>query len=255
MKGKHIAIALVAVVAAAATASGWGSLVSSFRCPGSSLYPNGVGWMEGYLFLTMNQPSPDPHYRTTYTGSVVRYHALPTSTTRGCAAGRISGTGYYWVANNSPARIYRIGYDNGSIYHSFTPAFTSPYGLAYRQSGSYYYLYGVSSSGRRLYRMDALTGSVYDSYALSFQPNGVGYGGGYLWFADGGTRTVYKCSTTGSVYDSFSVSSYGYAAGCDFDGTYVWVGINSPLHSCLRFEVSGTGIKPDSMGKIKAMFR
>jgi hypothetical protein len=105
--------------------------------------------------------------------------------------------------------------------------------------------------------MNATTGSIYGSYSLSFTPNDLAYDdSGYLWIADGSASVIRKCSMSGSVYDSFSVASYGYPSGVGFDGTYVWVGINSPLHRILRFEVtSGSAVVPTSLGKIKTVFR
>lgn len=255
MKKGYVLIAAIAVCALAASAFGWGSLISSFTSPAGSTFPNGVGYRADYLYITTNQP--DRCFRTTFTGSIVRSHTLTTTTTRGCAAGVISGTGYYWVANNSPRMVYRIGYNSGSIYHSFTPPGTDPWGLAFRQSGSTYYLYYTSSSDRRLYRLNAANGSVYATYALAFTPRGIGYGDGYLWIADG-AGYIRKCSVTGSTYDQFSVSTYGYVAGCDYDDSrnQVWVGFNAPAHRICRFETtSGTTITPSSMGKIKATFR
>jgi hypothetical protein len=255
MKKGYILITAAAICALAASALGWGSVVSWFNCPGGSQFPNGVGYRDNYLYITTNQP--DRCYRTNFSGSIVLSHSLPTTTTRGCAAGVIGSLAYYWVANNNPRRVYRIGWNSGSIYHSFTPPGTDAWGLAYRQSGSTYYLYYTSSSDRRLYRLNAVNGSVYNTYALAFAPRGIGYGDGYLWIADG-AGYIRKCSVTGSTYDRFSVGSYGYVAGCDYDASrnQVWVGFNAPNHRIYRFETSsGTAVTPESMGKIKAAFR
>lgn len=255
MKKGYVLATAIVICALAASAFGWGSLISSFRSPAGSQFPNGIGYRANYVYITTNQP--DRGFRTTFTGSVARSHSLPTSTTRGCAAGVMGTTGYYWVVNNNPRRVYRLGFSTGSIYHSFTPPGTDPYGLAFRQSGSNYYLYYTSSASRRLYRLNAATGALQFTYALSFTPRGIGYGDGYLWIADG-AGWIRKCSVTGSTYDRFRVSQYGYVAGCDYDAVrnQVWVGFNAPGHRICRFETSsGTTITPSSMGKIKATFK
>ena len=154
MKKGHVLITALAVCALAASAFGWGSLISSFRSPAGSTFPTGVGvgYPSNQLYITTNQP--DQCYRTTWTGGIVRSWTLRTTNTRGCAAGVMGTTGYYWAVNNAPPMIYRHGYNSGSIYHSFAPAFSDPYGLAFQPSG--YILHGVSSSGRRLYRMNSV---------------------------------------------------------------------------------------------------
>jgi streptogramin lyase len=173
----------------------------------------------------------------------------------GCAAGVIGSTGYYWVVSNS-GTMYQCGFNSGSVYNSFSIPGSYPYGVTFRDSGSIYYVYYTDRSARRLYRMNSTTGSIYGSYTLSFPPNDLAYDDrGFLWIADSTASVIRRCSMSGSVYDSFSVASYGYPAGVGFDGTYVWVGINAPLHRILRFEVEGVGIEPASLGKIKTVFR
>ncbi|HUV87194.1 MAG TPA: hypothetical protein VMX79_08785 [bacterium] len=237
------------LVAIAVQAYAFGSLVSSFHAPGD--FPNGVGYRAANLYIGTN--TPDMCWRTTTTGSIVRSHTSPTTDTMGVAAGVIGSTGFYWVASHDPRMIYQVGFNSGSIYHSFSVPSTYPYGVAFR-SASYIY-HTDSGTAPRLYLMHPTNGSVYASYTLSFDPNDVAYDAtGYLWIVDS-ARIVRKCTLTGSTVDSFSVSSYGYPSGCAFDGTYVWVGFNAPLHSILQFTTTGSGVTPTSLGKVKALFR
>jgi hypothetical protein len=248
-------ITAFAVCALAVSAVGWGSLVSSFDAPGGARYPSGIGYRDNYLYICTNEP--DMCYRTTTTGSVVRSHASPTSVTRGSAAGVVGGNAYYWVVSYVPRVIYQVGYDSGSIYNSFLAPGSYPYGAAFRQSGSSYYLYYTDTSSQRLHYLNATNGSIFATYVLGFLAKDCGYdSSGYLWFTDSSSKVVRKCTLTGSVVDSFSVAAYGYPSGCAYDGTYVWVGINEPLHRILRFETSGSSaIEPSSFGKIKTVFR
>jgi len=155
--------------------------------------------------------------------------------------------------------IYRVGYNSGSIYSSFTAPGSYPYGAAFRQTSFLAYLYYTDRVGKKLYRMNALTGSVYASYSLSFSPGDCAYdAGGFMWITEPSARLVRKCTLTGSAVDSFSVAAYGYPGGCGFDGTYVWIGIGYPLHRIMQFEVSGgsdSSVAPASLGKVKAVFR
>jgi streptogramin lyase len=243
-----------ALCALAVSAFGWGSLISSFNAPAGGSYPNGIAYLSNYLYIGTN--TPDMVYRTNTTGSVAASHTSPTGSTMGVARGTIGSTGYYWVVSYSPKLIYQVGYNSGTVYGSYTAPGVYPYGAAFRSSGSAYYIYYTDKNGQMLYALDATTGSVHSSHSLSFPPGDCAYDSdGYLWITDGTASVVRKCGLTGSVYDSFSVASYGSPSGCGYDGTYVWVGINNPLHSVLQFEVAGTAIAPASMGKIKATFR
>jgi hypothetical protein len=259
MKKVYVFITLTALCGLATAAFGWGNVVSSFVSPAGSTYPNGAGWETifgtGYLFVSVNVP--DYCYRVTYTGSIQRSIDLPGSATRDNDCGEISGTGYVWVQDYTTRRVYQFGYNTGSLYNSYVVPYTGPYGLAYRWSGSIYYLYATSDTTNHLYRMNATTGSVYGSYSLPFEPRGIGYGDGYLWIADGTNNRVRKCSVSGSTYDYFSVAPYGTIQGLDYDSlsNYVWAGMDSGTDRYYRFETSGSSsITPTSMGKIKAMF-
>ena len=238
------------LVAIAVHAYAFGSLVSSFHAPGD--FPNGVGCRAARLYISTN--TPDMCWRTTTTGTILKSHTSPSMFTKGITSGLIDGTAFYWVVGDRPKMVYQVGYNDGSVYSSFSVPGTFPFGVAFRSPS---YIYYTDTVGKRLYLMHPTNGSIYDSYAVSFSPNDVAYdASGHLWFADfTSAGIVWKSTLTGSVVDSFSVSSYGYAAGCGFDGTYVWVGINAPLHSILQFTTIGSGVTPASLGRLKALYR
>lgn len=251
MNRKYVVLAVTLLMALAASAYAFGSLVSSFRCPSGSQYPNGVAFLSNTVYIDTN--TPDRCWETNTTGSLIRSFGSPTTGTMGTAVGSIGGTLYRWVVSYSPRVIYRCVATTGSVVNSFAVPGTYPYGVAFRNSSYIYYT--ESGTLRRLFMMHPTTGSTYASYALSFDPNDVAYDpNGYLWIVDS-ARIVRKCTLTGSTVASFSVASYGYAAGCGFGGNYVWVGFNAPLHSILAFTTSGTPVTPTSLGKVKTLFR
>jgi hypothetical protein len=248
---KYFITTIIIMVLAVSSAFAFGSLVRSFRCPSGSTYPNGTAYFSNAVYINTN--TPDMCWQTTTTGSLVRSYSSGTTGTMGTAVGSISGTLYRWVVSYNPRVIRRLSATSGSFVNSFAVPGTYPYGVAFRSSSYIYYT--ESGTLRRLYMMHPTTGSIYNSYSLSFDPNDLAYDpSGYLWIIDS-TRLVRKCTLTGSSVASFSVASYGYAAGCGFGGGYVWVGINAPLHSILQFTTSGSAVTPTSVGKVKTLFR
>ncbi len=251
MKKQLIISAVVASAFFAAGGYGWGSLVSSFPAPGGSSYPNGVAYYANVLYIGTN--SPDRIWQTDTSGSVIRSFSSPTTTTMGVTAGIDSSTVFYAVVSYTPRYVYGAESTTGSIVGSYSVPGNYPNGAAYRAPGYLYYT--DSGPARRLYLMELTSGSIYSSYSLSFDPNDLAYdASGFLWIVDS-SGLVRKCTLTGSSIDSFSVSAYGYPSGCGYDGTYVWVGINAPLHSILQFEVAGSPVAPASLGRIKSLFR
>jgi hypothetical protein len=252
---KVLLISIVgALLASAPVVLAYGSLISSFAAPGT--YPNGVSWASWSTSgFWVNCNGNDYRYRMTTTGSIYASWTNPGGGSMGCGSANIGGTGYVFVVDYNNKYAYRIGMGSGSIYSSWAVPGSYPYGIDFCGSGGNY-VYYTDQSGRMLYFMDAYTGSIHRSHSLTFPPNDVGYDPrGFLWITTGTGSLVNQCTTTGSVINSFSVGSYGYPAGCGADGTYVYVGINAPLHSVLVFETGGVGIAPKSLGKIKAMYR
>jgi hypothetical protein len=251
MNRKFVVLTVALLVAIAASAHAFGSLVRSFRCPSGSTFPNGVAFLSNTVYIDTN--TPDMCWETNTTGSLIRSFSSPTTGTMGTAVGSIGGTLYRWVVSYSPRYIYRCVATTGSVVNSFTAPGTYPYGAAFRDTSYLYYT--ESGTLRQLFMMHPTTGSTYASYQLTFDPNDVAYDpSGYLWIVDS-ARIVRKCTLTGSTVDSFSVSTYGYPAGCGFGGGYVWIGINAPLHSILQFTTSGSAVTPTSLGKVKTLFR
>jgi len=251
MNRNRIILTVAVLVATAASAHAFGSLVSSFGCPSGSQAPNGVAFLSNTVYIDTN--TPDMCWETTTTGSLIRSFTSPTTGTMGTAVGSIGGTLYRWIVSWSPQLIYRCVASTGSVVDSFAAPGTYPYGVAFRDSSYLYYT--ESGTLQSVFLMHPTTGSIYASYTLGFDPNDLAYDpAGYLWIVDS-TRIVRKCTLTGSTIDSFSVSSYGYPAGCGFGAGHVWVGINAPLHSILEFTSSGSAVTPTSLGKVKTLFK
>jgi len=253
MRAVYIAAVIVAVFAPAVY--GWGTFLSSFPCPAGSQYPNGLAYRSSRLYISTNSIS-DPRVWQVRpaNGSIYTSHPAPAPGVMGCAAGIAGETISYWVASSTTDYIYQVGYLSGSVVSSFPAPGSHPLGLSFRSQNIMYHTdYGL----RKLYLLHPTTGSVSASYDLDFRPSDVAYDGrGYLWIGDGHNYLVWQCTLTGSLISSFSVSAYGFAAGIAYYNKAVWVGINQPLHSVLKFEVDPEyAVAPASLGKVKALFR
>ena len=254
MKGRKVACftGVLAVLASASVALAYGSLVADFAAP--SDLPNGVGCF-GTSGLWVNCNGNDYRYYMTTTGSIYWSFKNPGSKSMGCGAAKIGGYGYVFVVDGGTKLVYCIGMSSGSVYSSYPAPGSFPMGVDYCGTGGNY-VYCTDYEGKRLYFMHAYTGSIYRSHTLAFAPGDVGYDPrGYLWITEAARKWVLQCTTTGYYVNGFSVALYGEPAGCGCDGTYVYVGINRPLHRIMKFETSPVGIAPKSMGEIKAIFR
>ncbi len=149
-------------------------------------------------------------------------------------------------------RRYRVT-PAGSILNSFYLA-TDEVGAAHAFASNV--LYTTRNTGNRLFVRNPTTGSVISTHNLSFAPNDVGYDSrGYLWIASAQRGYIYQTTTAGSIINSFAVTP-GTPYGCDFDGTYVWVGTVGATHMLYRYEVGlGGAVEPASVGRIKAIYR
>lgn len=252
MRRTLITIASVATVAA--SAYGWGTLLTSFPCPSGSRYPNGVAYRASRLYVATNYVPRIVWQVRPANGSVLASHHFPGAECMGCTTGLAGETVSYWVADSRYDVIYQIGYLTGSVVNSFPAPGRRPMGLAFRSANT---MYHTDFDNKMLYVLHPVTGSVSSSYSLNFGPCDLDYDGrGYLWIADGYNGLVRQCDLTGSTLASFSVESYGFASGLAYYNKQVWVGINAPLHSVLKFEVDPEyAVAPASIGKVKALFR
>jgi len=250
---KKALITTVALLAAAGAAFGWGKLVSSFLCPPGHINPVGVACYGSYVWISTTQP--DRICQCTYNGAVVRYFSARTEGTQGLAVGNMAGTVFFWEVADENDRIYRRNATTGSTLRWWSTPRGMPWGAGFRQAGSSYYIYHTDWYGR-LYRMSAAYGQLQASYSLSYRPGDCAYGAGYLWITDPNNNRVLKCRLDGSRLDGFSTSTWGRPLGIGYSGGYVWVGIATPVNRILRFTAtSGTYVAPDSLGKVKAIFR
>ncbi len=115
---------------------------------------------------------------------------------------------------------------DSTLLYAFPTPDCAPRGLAY--DGVYLWCAnsgdGGSANGPKIYKLDATTGAVLNTYNSpgNSSPYGLAWDGSYLWHSDFGTGMIYKIDTaTMNSVASFSYGS-GFAFDIAWDGTYLW---------------------------------
>lgn len=196
-------------------------------------------------------------------GSIVATYSVGSIWSGGLA---YDGTYLYTTDVWDTYHIYRFDPSRGAIVGSFPyPCVTWGRGLAYGGG----FLYFVDTLAGFLYKLNT-GGSVVASFSLGFErPHGLAYaknpGTPYLFcstrpYGLNSDAIVYCVTTTGSILDeaAWPIADYG-AAGLAYDGEYLW-GIHNDggaidnLALQMRY-ITDIGVRPASVGKIKALFR
>jgi hypothetical protein len=251
---KCMFIALATIIAASMAFADLGSVVRSFAIPGGN--SGGSGRSNGYLYST--DYSPGTIYRMNPTsGSVVTsYTAAGGSNTRGLA---YQWGGYLWQnqAYSSPYRIYRTNEVNGSVYNYYSLPTNYVHGSAVLATGD-----GGEGTTRIILSRYNATSTIYymtttGTISSSISCNTYLYEVAYDWrnrLIWGGMNDgyVYGFTTTGSRVASFRKPS-GNVYSITYHGQYLWVAGTSGMFYQIHCP-GNVGVKPTSMGKIKAMF-
>ncbi|MGD8718960.1 MAG: hypothetical protein PVH29_09080 [Candidatus Zixiibacteriota bacterium] len=146
----------------------------------------------------------------------------------------------------------------GDIVASWAAPENYPIAAARANNSQYFWLY-CNAGDRRIWRVNADTGSVYASYVsphssytrgLTYNYNGGGGlpSGSYLWMGNYSTDYIYRCNyTTGSAYASFSAGHDmygGLAAMATADGgaapTHMLSSDSSPAYTWRQSLTNGS---------------
>ena len=236
--------------------TGFGTLISSFKSPGSE--PFGIGYRPGYLYIS---GCGRVVYRTDTTGSIISYYPIRLAGVRGMTIGTIGGETYYWLVDLYEEYVYRYLDNSSTLVGSFpVPGGGMPIGAAFVDPD---HMYISDVKEKYLILLHPITGSVYETYPLSFAPNDLAYDPeGCLWI----TNPIYEnygyvcqCTTEGSLIASFLVDGWGYTRGCGYDGKNLWISTGewpTGRYTILQFGAREyPEVAPASVGRIKALFQ
>lgn len=258
---------LIAITCVFAVGAGAGTInvISSFDPkfnPGGpwTLYAVSIEHDGQYLWTTV-----DGYFlkRISPGGSIVATYDVGGIWSGGMA---YDGTFLYTTDVWDTYHIYKFDPSRGAIVGSFPyPRVTWGAGLAYTGG----FLYFADTLAGVIYKLNT-GGSVVASFSLGFErPHGLAYvknpGLPYLFCSTRPYRPniqslVYCITTTGSILDSAVWPFTGNGAdGLAYDGEYLW-GIHNyegPIDNLalqMRY-ITDIGVKPVSLGRIKALYR
>jgi hypothetical protein len=256
---KLLTVTLAGLCAAAAAYGALGDIVGSFQVSNNNA---GLGISSRYLYC--NDYSPGVIYMVNSTnGSIYgSFNSVHSTNSRGLA---FDGT-YLWQnkAYSAPYETYRTNAANGSIYASFALPTSTTHGVAPRATGDYGAgtdaLFQSYYSGDIIYVMN-LSGSITSSFSIPSEcmmyEIAYDWRSGLVWGAMNavsGQVPIWGVDTSGSLVASFNVSiSNSY--GLTYAGEYLWAGTTAGWIYRIHCPKINVGVKPASMGKIKAVFR
>jgi hypothetical protein len=248
---------LVLGLLAAVSAFGYlGQVIASYPSPAGTNM-RGLAMAAGVLYVA-DSNSPAIIYRVNpSTGSTYDWYTLPFSGNPSGLAYTSSGN-YLWVGVPGNDYVYRCNASSGSLISSWS-AGHEPYGLAPVATGDggsgATQLFTTDNSPARFYRHYLSNGSIISSVTITSSAYDCAYDwrNSLLWI--GTTTYLYGYTMSGTVTGSFA-SPATNPRGLAYYGAYLYVGCTSNgriyvVHCPANF----VGVRPSSMGRVKAFYR
>ncbi|MGD8719315.1 MAG: hypothetical protein PVH29_10895 [Candidatus Zixiibacteriota bacterium] len=276
---KYLAVTAGLLLSASFAWGVLGEVVASFPAPAD--FPIGLARANNatFLFVYCNTSPYCVFQVDSRNGSVYssfespQGHATCGLTYSYGGGGGLPEGSYLWMGNVDTRHIYRCNYSTGSVYASFPAYTTTINGLAVKaiDSGGYCPTHMLSSNRDldQVYYKDLLTGSNYGFFTPTHEVYDLAwdYKNQIIW-AGGVTDVVYGYNAIGSLVASFTVPAVA-PVGLTYYPSYLWVGTTVGSHYIWKVHCpydpelnpdppdidSNVNIEPESMGKIKAMYR
>lgn len=254
MGKKYLTAALATILIATAAYASLGSVVSSFRAPGTAI--RGLARASNRVYV-MVFGSPTRIYRVAPVNGTV-YASWPTPTGNNCRGLAFSEGGHVWVGNYGNNYVYNCAAATGSVYSSWS-AGHDPYGLAPYCTADggvgTTAIFSSDSNPSSCWRHNMNNGSVLASFAIAnvnFFDIAWDHRNRLVWMGYL-PNIVYGYTTRGSVRASFTVPA-NYPYGATYYGQYLWIGCASNGYVYRVHCPQTVGIAPASIGKVKALF-
>ncbi len=192
-----------------------GNVVSSFPTSSQTTEPQGVEYINGYLYIAKGENPYRKIYKYDTQGNFIQ----EINTSNSCPRELTWDGSYLWHPDTCNHRILKINL-SGSTIQSFNSPYPSPCAIAW--DGSYLWV-SFPGQGNKIYKMDTsgnLTG-VFITTPTNGYPSGLVYVQGYFWVSSCTDNKIYQIDTSGNVIRSFNAPGTE-PAGLAFDGVYLW---------------------------------
>ncbi len=245
---------LVVVSALASQALALGEVVGSFAAPAAD--PRALAWGDGYLHCyTASAPYLIWKINPS-TGQPAGSFSFPPTGAATSGLGYDANYDYYWAANRDTDNVYRF-YTNGSIISSFHASWDVGQGLTW--TGMHIWATTAKITYDYLFVEAKIDGSIIHSFHFYYYPYQPGSDGEYLWIGNKDESTgryfvtALKPESGGQV--EFFAPPAVEPAGLTYGGGYLWLATTAGNGWIWKIKVGDVGVAPQSLGRIKALFR
>ncbi|NIT35282.1 MAG: hypothetical protein GTN49_02095 [candidate division Zixibacteria bacterium] len=244
--------ALAALTVGPSAFAGLGQVVASFAAPAAN--PSGLAWAKGDLYCFC-ETSPYLIWKVNPNNGKV-LGSFKFAKAGADTVGLAHDGKYLWAGNGATDVVYRLEW-GGSVAASFKAGWNV--GRGFTWSG--FHLWGTERSGEPPYsyfqiRVD---GKVLKSFTNYYEIYDPAWDGRYLWVPEYDDfakkfQVVAVDVSNGTGVASFTAPAEE-ARGSTYDGSYLWLGTAAGNGRLWKVDVRGIGVAPDSLGRVKVLFK
>jgi hypothetical protein len=247
-----LSVALFGAWAIAPASGRFGEVVASFRSPAPR--PVALTWAEGNV-CCFCQTSPYLIWRVAPESGKVLGSFKFAKTGADTAGLAYDGT-YFWAGNKGTDYVYRFKW-GGSVVSSFKTSWNFGQGLAW--SGLHLWGTSLGAQWSHPYYLMRVDGSVISSYTSFYKLFDPAWDGEYLWVPEFDNisetyRVVGYETVLGSLIGTFRAPA-DEPWGTAYDGQYLWLSTLADNGRFWKFDIVGVAVKPQSLGRVKALFK
>jgi hypothetical protein len=233
-------------------AAGIGDVVASFPSPADN--PTALAWADGNLYCYC-QSGPYLFWEIRPTdGQVLRSFKFGENAPY--IAGLAHDGKYFWAGNTEEDVIYRFAW-GGSVASSFKVNWN--YGLGLTWTGLHLWGAEIGTKWSHGYYQMRVDGKVIRTYSSLYELYDLAWDGANIWAGEFDDiaetyRVIGFDPEQGSFVGSFETPAVE-PRGATYDGRYFWLSTTADQGRLWKIDIRGVGVEPQSLGRIKTLFR
>ena len=259
---KHVAVTItLAVLLAPVAYAGMGDVLTSWRAPPPNMLANGIAFEGDYIWLKNFSCGFGGVMKCTTSGSVVKEIGFPFRGTAESNGLAFDGT-YLWTIYFPLPGPVRYDY-----YVKYTTTGSEAGHFVAHPLPGYYRSVSVSWDGEYLWTDERLSGK--DTKAGKYTTAGTlvgtfavpqvwrtdaAYYNNQLWTASP-DNYVYGMNIGASTFVASFPAPGGSCYAVGFDGEYLWTADRNKPQYIYKVDIVVVDVNPDSLGKIKSLYR